>query len=207
MTEDPDANADRPAGRRCLRSRNVYHSRWMTVREDLTVGPHGENDAFAVVERAPFVAVIAVVDGSCLLTVRQFRYAVGRWLWELPQGGLAPGEDAVAAATRELREETGWLLHSARLLRAGLPEAGDWATHTFSVVVGTAVADHDRTDRREPSEASLSTRVVPLAELERMAASGTIVDPATLSGLYLWRLAGSSRRLVAAERSGPCGPW
>ena len=60
-----------------------------------------------VVEHPGGVCVAALTEGSELLLVRQFRYAPGEVLLELPAGKLEPGEAPLAAGARELREETG----------------------------------------------------------------------------------------------------
>ena len=46
-------------------------------------------------------------DAQHVILVRQYRYAVDKWLWELAAGSLEPGEDAEAGARRECEEETG----------------------------------------------------------------------------------------------------
>lgn len=168
-------------------TRVVYESEWMTVREDRVTLPGGGRSRFGVVSRAPFVAVLAVVPGDRLLVVRQFRYAVRRWMWELPQGGVEPGEDAVAAAGRELLEETGRRLGPASVIGVDLPEAGDWATQTFTVVAGRAVADPAGA-RPEPSESTLTAEEVPVDEVHAMVRDGLIVDPPSLAALHLWHV-------------------
>jgi len=51
-----------------------------------------------------------------VILVRQYRHAIGRWVWELPAGSLKPAEDVSAAAQRECHEETG-LVPSGAVLR------------------------------------------------------------------------------------------
>jgi ADP-ribose pyrophosphatase len=168
----------------------------MTVREDLVARPDGDPARFGVVSRAPFVAVLAVTAGDRLLLVRQFRHAIDRWLWELPQGGREPGENAIAAAERELLEETGHRLVSPAVIASALPEAGDWATQTFAVVVGQAVADGTGS-RPEPTESTLTAHEVAVAEVHAMVRDGLLVDPPTLAALHLWHL---TRRCMCARR-------
>ena len=48
------------------------------------------------------------VDGDDIVLVRQYRYAAGRELLEIPAGTLEPGEDPYKCAVRELQEETGY---------------------------------------------------------------------------------------------------
>ena len=54
------------------------------------------------------VAVLALTDAGELVMERQFRYPLGRDMIEVPAGKIDPGEDPLATAKRELREETGY---------------------------------------------------------------------------------------------------
>lgn len=88
-------------------SRQVYPGRVIDLRLEQVELPNGQNVELEIV-RHPGGAAVVVVDGQdrvCLL--RQYRHAAGGWLWELPAGKLAPGEEALATAQRELAEEAG----------------------------------------------------------------------------------------------------
>ena len=61
--------------------------------------------------RADGVAVFAVDEQDRVVLVRQYRYPVGRYVYELPAGLVEPGEEPRSAAVRELFEETGLTLH------------------------------------------------------------------------------------------------
>jgi 8-oxo-dGTP pyrophosphatase MutT (NUDIX family) len=171
---------------RTLNTRVVYDSPWMTIREDDVERDDGERSRFGVVVRAPFIAVLAWAAEDQILLVRQFRYAVRQWLWEIPQGARHPREDPIDAAVRETREETGWRLVRPVLLASGLPEAGDWATQTFDIVAATAVPSTDGPSQ-EPSESSLRSRAAPVAEVHAMMLDGRLVDPPSLCALQLWQ--------------------
>jgi ADP-ribose pyrophosphatase len=158
----------------------------MTVREDDVEYGDGRRSRFGVVARSPFVAVLAWVDRDRILMVRQYRYAVRQWLWELPQGGCHEGEDPLAAAARETLEETGWRLTAPVLLAGGLPEAGDWAAHTFSVVSATAVPTVDGPSR-DPGEFTLDSQIVRFADVPAMVRDGRLVDPPSLCALQVWQ--------------------
>jgi len=62
---------------------------------------------YEVVRRPEAVGIMALSPLGILL-VRQYRPAVGKWLWEIPAGLVEPGESVFTTAARELREETGY---------------------------------------------------------------------------------------------------
>ena len=73
---------------------------------DVTVERWGEHER-EIVEHPGAVAIVAVDDGGMLTLVRQRREAVRTYLVELPAGTLEEGEEPLASARRELKEETG----------------------------------------------------------------------------------------------------
>ena len=68
--------------------------------------PDGRACKREIVEHPGGAAVLCVIEGKVAL-VRQFRYAYGEELYEIPAGKLEAGEDPALAAMRELSEETG----------------------------------------------------------------------------------------------------
>ena len=92
-----------------LTTREIYQNRWMRLREDLAEMPNGKTTIYGVVECAECVGVLPFVDQDHLVLVRQYRYVYGEdFRWEMPTGGVKPGETFEEAARRELREESGY---------------------------------------------------------------------------------------------------
>ncbi|MGN9908692.1 NUDIX domain-containing protein [Phytohabitans sp. LJ34] len=170
----------RPTKRR-LDSRTVFRSDWMSVREDSIQLDDGSVSNFAVVSRADFVVVVCEFPDGRLLMTEQYRYAIGRWSLEFPQGAQGRDEDVVDAALRELREETGWIGAEARLLPGRFHEAGDWASHGFSLV--QVVPAHRKQATPDASEAGLRTRLVSRRDLSAHIRSGLLSDAPTLAAL------------------------
>ena len=96
----------RSVAERTLATRRVYDGQVVSLRVDDVELPSGRRSRREVVEHPGAVAILAW-DGERLTLVRQWRHAAGRALLELPAGTLDPGEEALAAARRELLEETG----------------------------------------------------------------------------------------------------
>jgi ADP-ribose pyrophosphatase len=90
-------------------SRPVYENPWMKLREDIAEMPNGKTTIYGVVECAECVGVLPFIDDDHVVMVRQYRYVFGEdHRWEMPTGGVKPGEALEAAARRELREEVGY---------------------------------------------------------------------------------------------------
>ena len=62
-------------------------------------------------EKSDAVAIFAITEGARIILIRQYRYAIGDYIYELPAGLVDPGESIYEAAKRELKEETGLSLH------------------------------------------------------------------------------------------------
>lgn len=69
--------------------------------------PNGRETDRNIVKHPGAVAIIAIEDNEVIL-IRQYRYATGKYLLEIPAGTLEPGEDPLQCAVRELQEETGY---------------------------------------------------------------------------------------------------
>ncbi len=152
--------------------------------------PDGERFQRDVVRSPGAVAVVPVLygpdhpQGPATVLVRQFRAAVGHWLWEIPAGLRdKPGEPPEETARRELIEETGFEPSRLELLVAFYNAAGmtDQRTHIFLARdlrhVGRAADGIE--------EAYLEVHEVPFSRIPSMIASGELCDAKTIIGLTL----------------------
>ena len=90
-------------------SREVYKNNWIRVREDVAEMPNGQTTIYGVCEFGECVGILPFIDDDHVVMVRQYRYAQGEGhRWEMPTGGLHPGESAEAAVQREMMEEAGY---------------------------------------------------------------------------------------------------
>jgi ADP-ribose diphosphatase len=93
-------------------TRRVYAGRVISLDLDVVRYPDGSVGELEMVRHpgasaiVPFVSAVDGVDPQILL-LKQYRYAAGTYLYEVPAGRLNPGEDPADCAERELREETG----------------------------------------------------------------------------------------------------
>jgi ADP-ribose pyrophosphatase len=90
-----------------LSSREVYQGKIVSLRVDEIALSGGRHATREVVDHPGAVVVIALDDEGEVTLVKQYRHAIKRFLLEFPAGGVEPGEEPLAAARRELREEVG----------------------------------------------------------------------------------------------------
>lgn len=158
----------------------AYQNAWVAVYHDEVIRPDGQPGIYGVVHfhnRA--VGVVALDEQDRVLLVGQYRYPLNIYSWEIPEGGAAAGEDVLAAAQRELREETGYAADSWRLvLRAHLSNSvsDEEAFCYLATGLRHGAAEPEGTER-------LQVRWVPFAEALALALRGEITDSLSVLGL------------------------
>jgi 8-oxo-dGTP pyrophosphatase MutT (NUDIX family) len=195
----PRADAPVTSGPWTRRSRRVaYDNAWMTVYHDEVTRPDGEPGIYGVVHFRHAATGIVVLDrDDRVLLVGQHRYTLDAYSWEVPEGGVPPGEDAVEGARRELREETGveaseW----AELARYDLSNSVTDERGTLFLATGLTHGPADP----DPTE-DLAVRWVPFAEALAMTIDGRITDAISIIGIQrvaLTRLAAAAAAAAGA---------
>jgi ADP-ribose pyrophosphatase len=124
---------------------------WMELREDLVSLPEGSEEfEFHIVELPTWVAVVALTADRELLFVDQYRHANQVVSRELPAGVIEPDETPLAAAQRELLEETGYVADDWLPLIELLPEPSKVKTRAhFFVARGARRVAEQRPDSTE----------------------------------------------------------
>lgn len=95
------------SGEACERRGVVYGNQWFRVVEHEQKGEGGAESWFSIEFHNDAVAVLLLDEEDNIVLVRQYRVPLASCTWEIPAGGLEPGESVLEAAARELREETG----------------------------------------------------------------------------------------------------
>ena len=122
--------------------------------------------------------------GSIIL-IRQYRYTIDRWIWELPAGTLKPGEDPAAAAARECEEEIGLVPGRVTLLGGYFPTPGVCDEEMVYCRCEDLRPPAPDSPVRKDEDEEIEPRTFTLAEARGLVASGEIVDLKTLAGLNL----------------------
>ena len=137
-----------------------------------------------LVRHSGAVAMVALDEERRWLLVRQFRYATGCAMLEIPAGKLEPGESPAATAARELREETGYAASALE------PLGGSWMAPGFcDEYMHFFLATGLRYDPLPPdADERLSEPLAfTLEQLEAAIDGGEIRDAKTLVAVTLWR--------------------
>src|SRR5262245_53105601 len=88
-------------------SHELYRDPWIVIRKDDVIRPDGKPGIHSVIGINAGVTVLALDEQGCVHLTEEFHYAVGRVTLEAVSGAIDAGEDTLAAARRELREELG----------------------------------------------------------------------------------------------------
>jgi len=91
-----------------LSQKIAYKGKKIEVREDRVLYANGKEHTVELVGHPGAVCIVARPTSNDVLLIRQYRYATGKELLEIPAGTLNPGEDPRECAFRELEEETGY---------------------------------------------------------------------------------------------------
>lgn len=162
-----------------------YASPFLSVRTDAIVDPTGQVHDRVVVQPRGAVGIFAVDDDGRVLLVEQYRHPVGARLLELPAGTLdVAGEDAQAAAARELMEEADIAAEGWEHLLSIVSTPG-YSTEHWTVFRATglrAVPAEDRAERHA-EEAEIVQWWMPLDDAVDAVFAGRITDAMTIAGV------------------------
>jgi 8-oxo-dGTP pyrophosphatase MutT (NUDIX family) len=181
MPEPSDSEVSNRIGPWTRRSRTVaYENPWITIWHDDVARPDGSPGIYGVVHFANLAVGAVVLDADDrVLLVGQHRYTLDAYSWEIPEGGVPPGETPLEGARRELLEETGIEAEGWReLCRFHLSNSvSDEAGVAF-----TARAASHGVASPEPTE-DLAIRWLQFNEALAMTRDGRITDAITIIGL------------------------
>lgn len=144
--------------------------------------PHGGTRTRQYLTHPGAVAVLALTPGRKILLIKQFRYPVGEFTYEIPAGKLAPGEAPAACVRRELEEEAGY--QARRVVKI----LSYWPTPAFSnEVLHIYIADKLVPTHTNPDDDEfLEILEVSPATMEKMIRTGRIRDSKTLIAYLAW---------------------
>jgi 8-oxo-dGTP pyrophosphatase MutT (NUDIX family) len=159
-----------------LSSRNAYDNPWIQVTEHQVLLPTGKPGIYGVVHfKNRAIGVIPYEDGHIWM-VGQYRFAIGEYSWEIPEGGSPAGEEPLETARRELKEETGIAAEKVeKLVRFHLSNS---ATDEYGEIFLATGLTYGEAEPEETED--LRLKKVSLDEAYEKVCSGEITDAITI---------------------------
>lgn len=181
----PDTLAEFEANARDLTettitSEELYDGVVLHAFKDTVSLPNGKSSGREYLKHLGAVCVVPVTEDGCVVVERQYRYAVGQTMIEIPAGKLDyKGEDHLSAAKRELREETGYTADRWTFLGEYLT-APAFSDEMISMYMAEGL---HKGEQDLDEDEFLDVIEVPLEELVDAVMTGKITDAKTQSGI------------------------
>lgn len=164
-----------------LGERKIYDNKWIGLTEYDVINPGGGRGIYGKVHfKNTAIGVLVLDEALNTYLVGQFRFTLGAYSWEIPEGGCPINMDPLAGGKRELLEETGLV-------------AKDW-TELFRMHLSNSVSDelgitylarHLQQEKAEPEETeNLIIKKIPFAEAFAMVQQGEITDSMSVAAIY-----------------------
>jgi ADP-ribose diphosphatase len=165
-----------------LSSEVLYQGKVFRLQRDLVIEPGGVQAERDIIVHPGSVVVLPVFDDGRVLLIRQYRHSVGEFLWELVAGRKEPNETPLAAARRELAEETGYTARRLRKLMRVVPTPGFvnewmWIFAAEGLTEGEARPEEDE---------KIAARIFTLKQAEKMIERGTLHDAKSVCGILYY---------------------
>jgi len=166
-----------------LNSERVFSGRVFNIDRDRVTMPNGRTITVDIVRHSQSVVVAPVPEPGKLILIRQYRYPVNKFLWELPAGSVDAGERPEQAARRECHEEIGLVPQTVVRLTALYPTPG----YCDEQMIFFRVSGLETTD--EPAhvdeDEDIEVKTFELRDVREMVRRGEIVDMKTVVALTL----------------------
>jgi 8-oxo-dGTP pyrophosphatase MutT (NUDIX family) len=183
MQKDKHANLENSNPWKKVSSEVKYENPWISLTEFKVITPAGTNGIYGKVHfKNIAIGVIAIDSDDNTYLVGQYRFPLDLYSWEIPEGGCPEGTDWLAAAKRELKEETGF-------------EAGKW-TEILKMHVSNSVSDelavvyvaeHLMAGEAAPEETEvLKVIKMPFMEAVDWVMQGKITDSISVAAILKW---------------------
>jgi ADP-ribose diphosphatase len=166
-----------------LSHERAFEGKVFDIDRDKVRMPNGRTVTVDVVRHPKSVVLIPVPEPGHVILIRQYRYAVNAFLWELPAGSVDEGETPEQAARRECHEEIGKVPATVVRMAAMFPTPGycDEEMVFFRVSSLEEPTEAAALDEDEDIEA----RTFELREAREMIRRGEIIDMKTVAGLAM----------------------
>jgi ADP-ribose pyrophosphatase len=159
----------------------LYEGRvFKLLRENVTLN-NGVTVDLDVIHHPGASAMIPISDNDNVILIKQYRHAIGDFIWEIPAGTLDPNETPLECAKRELIEETGFSANTWQKLGEITPVPGYSNERIHMFLAADLVPAEQDLDKDE----MLDVHEVSLGKAVEMIHEGAIQDSKTIAGLFM----------------------
>ena len=162
-----------------LSSNLLHRGMHIDFLQDEVEFPNGRRTKRDVVRHPGAVAIVPLLPAGRIVLVRQYRYAAGKTLLEIPAGTLEPDEDPLECAARELREETGFEAGEMEGLLSCFMAPG----YSSEVIHFFAARDLREVGAEMEPDEVIENEVLELEEILERIRDNTIEDAKTIVGI------------------------
>lgn len=163
----------------------VHTGRIFRLDVDRVTLPAGHTIDMEIVRHPGSVVLLPIPKPGHIILIRQYRYAIDRWIWELPAGSLKPGENPDEAAARECEEEIGLAPGKVVRLRGYFPTPGFCDEEMIYYRCEDLRPPAADSTARPDEDEDIEPRTFSVEDARALVTSGDIVDLKTMAGLTL----------------------
>ena len=165
-----------------ISSKLIAETPIFTVTFDHAMDPEGFEIKRAIVQHKGSAVVMPVDVKKRILLVKQYRLPARAYMWELPAGKIDPGETALQAARRELKEETGCRARKFTKLADFYPSPG-FLAEKMTIYLATELTEGEAAPMEDER---IEKRWFTAKEIDDLIQKGKIIDAKTQIGFLRW---------------------
>ena len=165
---------------RCTSTTRVFDGHILSLRVDEVQFDDGIKATREVVEHRGASVIIPLLENNQVLLVRQYRYAVGRELLEIPAGTCDDGESPDNCARRELQEETGFTCEEFEKILECYVAPG-YSNEKISFYLAKGLK---RTQQNPDEDERITVESLPIQKALAKIRNGEICDAKTVCALF-----------------------
>lgn len=167
-----------------LKRNRVYEGKVFNTVVDEVEYASGRHSIREVAEHPGGAVALAVFPDNRIILIKQHRYPLDKFIWELPAGKLEPNEDPLHCAQRELEEETGYVARTWKKLTAIYTTPG-FCDEELHIYIAADLSPAPNGRMLEEGEQTMTVEIISLSIALNMIERGEIVDAKTICGIFL----------------------
>lgn len=171
-----------------LLKRNIIYSGkvFNTIVDDVEY-ESGNRSIREVAEHPGGAVIFAVFPDKKVILIKQHRYPIDKFIYELPAGKLNPNEDPLDCAKRELEEETGYKANKWQKLTTIYTTPG-FCSEQLHIYMAQDLYPAENGRNLEEGELTMTLEILPLEKVIEMIKNQEIVDGKTISGVMVGKM-------------------